>query len=529
MNPVSFRGIFENSWRVTGRTEAHLLVFTILSIGRTVEAFAGCKADTTSIFYLVGLFDLWSGVGTIAVSAGGTYLIAKFMQNSRYMPWLGFLFVMGHMSLSHIRRQAANSPSAVDITGAQMVMVMKLTAFCWNVADGQLPDEMLSDFQRDRAIRQLPGLLDFAGYILFFPSLFAGPAFDYAEYRRWLDTTLFEVPSHVDASKKPPTNKRRKIPRSGTPATLKAIAGLLWIAFFVALSTQYGCEEMLQESYVQHALWRRIWIMYITSLVARFKYYGVWTLTEGSCILAGLGYNGVDPRTGKVRWNRLQNIDPWAVETAQNARGYLAGWNMNTNNWLRNYVYLRVTPRGKKPGFRASLMTFGTSAVWHGFYPGYYLTFLLGSFIQAAAKKLRRHLRPFFVHDITGKPLPGKKYYDLASLLATQLTFSFATTPFLLLTLSDSLRAWSRVYFYGAAWTIACLVFFASPAKAALIAELEKRQGHASAKLVRSTSTDSLTDREPILGISRDLGRDVTEAMEELTADVGSRQKHKSS
>lgn len=296
------------------------------------------------------------------------------------------MFVMGHMSVSHIRRQAANSPSTIDITGAQMVMVMKLSAFCWNVADGQLPGELLSDSQKERALRELPPVLDYAGYVLFFPSLFAGPAFDYADYRRWIDTSMFDVPPNVDPSKKPPARKKRRIPRSGTPATFKALVGLFWIAMFVALSTRYGHEQLLGESYMRHAFWSRVWIMYMVNLVTRLKYYGVWTLTEGSCILAGLGYNGVDPVTGKVSWNRLQNVDPWAVETAQNPRGYLAGWNMNTNNWLRNYVYLRVTPRGKKPGFRASMMTFVTSAFWHGFYPGYYLTFVLASLIQTAAK-----------------------------------------------------------------------------------------------------------------------------------------------
>lgn len=137
----------------------------------------------------------------------------------------------------------------------------------------------------------------------------------------------------------------------------------------------------------------------MVNLVTRLKYYGVWTLTEGSCILAGLGYNGVDPVTGKVSWNRLQNIDPWMVETAQNPRSYLAGWNMNTNNWLRNYVYLRVTPRGKKPGFRASMTTFVTSAFWHGFYPGYYMAFVLASLIQTAAKSELIFGMPSVVRD----------------------------------------------------------------------------------------------------------------------------------
>jgi lysophospholipid acyltransferase len=112
----------------------------------------------------------------------------------------------------------------------------------------------------------------------------------------------------------------------------------------------------------------------------------VWTLAEGACILSGIGYNGFDTTTGKVFWNRLENIDPWKLETAQNSYAYLGNWNKNTNHWLRNYVYLRVTPKGKKPGFRSSMATFTTSAFWHGFYPGYYFAFVLGSFVQTVAK-----------------------------------------------------------------------------------------------------------------------------------------------
>ena len=141
----------------------------------------------------MGLFDLWDGALALAISSGGTYCIAKFLRTSAYMPWIGFAFVMGHMSISHIWRQIANSPSSVDVTGAQMVLLIKLSAFCWNVADGQLPEDQLSDLQKDRMLKELPSVLDFAGYVLFFPSLFAGPAFDYADYRRWIDTATYSL------------------------------------------------------------------------------------------------------------------------------------------------------------------------------------------------------------------------------------------------------------------------------------------------------------------------------------------------
>lgn len=310
------------------------------------------------------------------------------------MPWVGFVFVMGHMSVSHIHRQIANNPAEIDITGAQMVLVMKLSAFCWNVADGRLPADQLSELQRDRALRDLPPLVDFAAYVLFFPSLFAGPAFDYAEYRRWIDTSMFDVPAQMDPAKKPPVRRKRRIPRSGTPATKKAVTGLVWIGLFVAFAARYSHTLVTTPAYTERTFLQRVFFLHMTSLVTRFKYYGVWSLTEGACILAGLGYNGVDPATGKVSWNRLQNVDPWVVETAQNPRAYLAGWNMNTNNWLRNYIYLRVTPRGKKPGFRASLMTFVTSAFWHGFYSGYYLSFVLASLIQTSAKSKPLPIKP---------------------------------------------------------------------------------------------------------------------------------------
>ena len=341
-----------------------------------------------ALFYLVGLFDLWSGVRTIFISSTVAYTLAAYV-DSPFMPWLAFVFLMGHMSVSHIYRQITSDPTVLDITGTQMVLVMKLTAFCWNVQDGRQPETEMADFQRSRAIRQLPSLLDYAGYVLFFPGLMIGPAFDYVDYKRWIETTMFEVPAGTDPALAPKVRKQRKIPRSGTPAAYKAATGVFWVLAYLVFSGWYNTDTVLSDSFLQYGFLRRVWLLQMLGLTSRFKYYGVWTLTEGACILSGLGYKGIDPKTGKVKWNRLQNVNPWGIETAQNSRAYLENWNINTNNWLRNYMYLRVTPKGKKPGFRASLATFTTSAFWHGFYPGYYLSFVLGAFIQTAAKSER--------------------------------------------------------------------------------------------------------------------------------------------
>jgi lysophospholipid acyltransferase len=214
----------------------------------------------------------------------------------------------------------------------------------------------------------------------------AGPAFDYNEYAKYISTSMFDLPAGIDPSKAPPTRKKRRIPRSGTPAMIKMVTGLFWVGAFLYFGGIFNNDILLGDSFVQQPFWKRVLLIHLYSFTQRTKYYGVWALSEGSCILAGIGYAGVDPKTGKANWDRLVNVKPMDLEFAENTRAYIGAWNINTNNWLRNYMYLRVTAKGKKPGFRSSLATFVTSALWHGFWPGYYLTFVLASVHQDVAK-----------------------------------------------------------------------------------------------------------------------------------------------
>ena len=138
-------------------------------------------------------------------------------------------------------------------------------------------------------------------------------------------------------------------------------------------------------------------------------------------------------------------------------------------------------------------------------------------------------MRPFFLDPVTGNALSSKKYYDIVTYIVTQLTFSFATVPFLILSFRDSLWAWTQVYNYALIWTIGTLVFFSSPGKVMIKKRLEERTGNVSSRLVRSVSTESITGKEPILGISKDPERDFNEAIQELKNEVESRQAKKDS
>lgn len=129
----------------------------------------------------------------------------------------------------------------------------------------------------------------------------------------------------------------------------------------------------------------RIVLFQVFGPIERAKYYAIWTLTEvrsqlwipflfwrsfiqGASILTGLGFNGFSS-SGKPLWDGAANVKVLEIEFPPNFKLLLDSWNMKTNIWLRECVYKRVTPKGKKPGFSSSMITFLTSAFWvHRFY-----------------------------------------------------------------------------------------------------------------------------------------------------------------
>jgi lysophospholipid acyltransferase 1/2 len=96
---------------------------------------------------------------------------------------------------------------------------------------------------------------------------------------------------------------------------------------------------------------------------------------------SGLGFNGYD-ENGNAKWALVSIVRILKVETAQSMKEAFDNWNVNTQLWLRRIAYDRL-PTGKTLG------VFVLSAFWHGFYPGYYLTFVLCAFLVYAGRGVR--------------------------------------------------------------------------------------------------------------------------------------------
>lgn len=416
---------------------------------------------SVTAFYVFGILNITSGLGALITSSLGSYFITRYFSRSS-MPWINFIFLMCLLGYTHLRMQFFETydASKIDLSGAQMVMVMKLSAFGWSIHDGRQPEETLNDFQRSRVIRKHPNLLPFIAYTFFYASFLTGPAFDYSDYDKFIHNALFD---DVPVSKRP-GKRGRRIPRSGRVAFRKFLFGVFW-AFLLFQSSKYvQLNCVLSGSLAaEHGFVYRIFYYWVLGFSFRLKYYTIWLIAEGACILCGIGYNGYDATTDSFKWNRVENIDPLGFEFGQNVHTCLEAWNKNTNKWLKYYVYLRIARKGKKPGFKSTLFTFLSSAFWHGTHPGYYLTFLLGAFLQTLGKIYRRNLRPIFLEADGKTSKSSKKIYDLVCYLVTQLAFGYAVLPFVILDFKNSIYAWKVGYFYVHIATAITLLLFKGP------------------------------------------------------------------
>ncbi|KII96053.1 hypothetical protein PLICRDRAFT_151169 [Plicaturopsis crispa FD-325 SS-3] len=442
-----------------------------------------------ALFYFVPVLQCYSALLQLLASVIGTYIIARTVTGPR-MPWITFVFVMGHLTINHIiRAMFSLSYETFEVTGPQMVLTMKLTTFAWNVWDGRRPVEDLDKWQLQKRITQYPSLLEFLGYSFYFPGVLVGPYLEYVDYKALIDETMFKDVK-VDGQRRVPKGRKRV-------AYLKLVLGLAYLGAFVVLGGKFNFNVATTPWFLTLSLPARIAYYQVAGIFERLKYYAIWTLTEGASILTGLGFTGYGP-SGETLWEGAANVNVLEIELPSNFKVLLDSWNMKTNVWLRECVYKRVTPKGKKPGFRSSMITFGTSAFWHGVSSGYYLTFLMGGLITTVGRLSRSNIRPLLLPAPGASPSLTKRIYDLLGTVTSILILNYSAAPFMLLTFENSITAWSRLHWYGHYMIVGSLVFFYAGGSKVLKgaqrrrADALKKEGERRPGVSASASTQSL-------------------------------------
>eukprot|EP00970_Alexandrium_tamarense_P019938 scaffold14643_cov1538-Alexandrium_tamarense.AAC.1 len=156
---------------------------------------------------------------------------------------------------------------------------------------------------------------------------------------------------------------------------------------------------------------------------------------EGASNIWYAGFEGFDASGNPKGWEVSNNIDVIQFETAPNLKTLSAAWNKKTANWLAKYVYIRTGG--------SLFATYGMSAFWHGFYPGYYLFFMSVPMMAFCERIGRKKLTPRFGN--------GKKWspYGIVCIIATSLMTEYMIQPFQLLAFDWAWENWSSYYFAG--------------------------------------------------------------------------------
>jgi len=417
------------------------IVMNLLPYGKLKHAFS----------FILGVFLLQFSLGVQWIHQLITSLVAYAM--FAMLPqgtskWLVPTFAMVYMSVAHLHRQFINYLGYdMDFTGAQMVLTMKLYSISYNLYDGYLiKNNLLSENPKeDRATRkcstfavqELPSLIEFLGYTFCFSNLMAGPAFEYSYYAAAANGSLL-----YDKDGKP----LGKIPSNIIPTLLPMIKSFIYLGIFVVGSgmfplldpndPQKATPVILTAAYLAKPWIHRIGYNWISLFFIRFKYYFAWVNAEGANNLWYAGFEGFDDKGEPKGWDIACNIDVFTFETAQSVKILSAAWNKKTANWLGRYVYSRTNG--------SLVATYGLSAFWHGFYPGYYFFFLTVPLLTTCERLGKQRLSSRFNPS-------GKKWtpWGILNIFCTTLLANYSVTPFQLLAFDWGLAAWKSHYFAG--------------------------------------------------------------------------------
>ncbi|KAG8662128.1 hypothetical protein MANES_01G066800v8 [Manihot esculenta] len=270
---------------------------------------------------------------------------------------LTFILGFGYLIGCHVYYMSGDAwkEGGIDATGALMVLTLKVISCAINYNDGLLKEEELRDAQKKNRLITLPSLIEYFGYCLCCGSHFAGPVYEVKDYLEWTERKGIWACTEGGPSPSP------------YGATTRALfQAAFCMALYLYLVPHFPLSRFTDPVYQEWGFWKRLSYQYMSGFTARWKYYFIWSISEASIVISGLGFSGwTNSSPPKARWDRAKNVDILGVEFAKSSVELPLVWNIQVSTWLRHYVYERLIQKGKKPGFFQLLATQTTSAVWH--------------------------------------------------------------------------------------------------------------------------------------------------------------------
>ncbi|CAF0713092.1 unnamed protein product [Brachionus calyciflorus] len=359
------------------------------------------------------------------------YIALQFCPR-KYVHLVTFVFSMGYLSALHIYRLFYDYGNyTLDISGQMMVATQKLTSLAFAYYDGMRKFEDLNEDQKTQAINDCPHMIEFLGYVFNFQGIIVGPLCYYQDYIDFItgNNILKKQIKGADGQESSIIVQ----PSVTVVLVKKLLLTALLAAIFFKVTLVYPISSNLLPEILEKGILYRFVYYYISASSQRVKYYLAWVLADAVNNASGLGFNGYD-ENGNAKWDLVSNVRILQVEMSQSMKSSFDHWNTQTQLWLRRIAYDRL-PTGKTLG------VFVLSAFWHGFYPGYYLTFVLCAFLVYAGRGIRRKIRPFFL-----KNKLIKFFYDIFTWIFAIFAVNYSAASFDLMEMEIAFKFYNSWY-----------------------------------------------------------------------------------
>ncbi|XP_018575439.1 lysophospholipid acyltransferase 1 [Anoplophora glabripennis] len=368
--------------------------------------------------------------------------VVMITQNPHLMHGMVLTVALIYLSCLHLHRQIYDYGSyGLDISGPLMVITQKVSSLAFSLHDGLTKKEgEMTESQKMYAVYKTPSFLEYFSYTLVFPSLMAGPVIFYNDYIDFIEGKSYGNVVNKSCCGCVVVNE----PSPVRAVIKKVILGLICALVFVNFLPRFPISRLKDDHFVENtSVSYKFWYLTVSTTLMRFKYYFAWTIADAICNNSGIGYND----DGSANWNKISNVDIFQFEFATSLKQSIEAWNKGTNTWLRLIVYERTK---KYP----TILTYGLSAIWHGFYPGYYITFLSAAIFTFAARTVRRHVRGYFMGSNESKLL-----YDILTFIVTHFVLAYVTFPFVLLEFWASIRLYNKMFWCIHIFAVTALIF----------------------------------------------------------------------
>lgn len=465
--------------------------FTALVLAGFLRTFLSPRTVTPATRHVFGLvIGLTLGYfcfGRQAIHLAGLpalCYIAMRTQNPRNIQRVVLTTAMIYLSCVHYHRQMYNYASyTLDITGPLMVITQKVTSLAFSVHDGLTRrDEELTPTQRHQAVKKMPTTLEFFSYVFHFQALMAGPVIFYRDYIDFIHGhNLSGSKALTGCDKNSASYGEIVLEPSPTQVVIKkVVVSLLCAAMFVTFIPAYPISKLKDDEFLKNTTaFSKVWYLMVATMLVRFKYYHAWIFADAICNNSGLGFSGYNTN-GESKWDLISNVDVYGFEMSLSLRDSIDQWNKGTNRWLRSVVYDRVK-------HNKVALTYALSALWHGFYPGYYLTFANGAFFTIVSRAARRKIRPFFLGS------KGMKFlYDAITFTATRILMAYITFSFILLEFLPSLTVYLYLYLFPHVIGLALIMLASRLPKVPAHKKGTEEESKASQELINGTVRNSM-------------------------------------